>query len=241
MANNGNEMKIPNHLAIILDGNGRWARKQGLIRSAGHQEGAKRLKEIIQAAFEWNIRYLSIFAFSTENWKRPKEEIEYLFSLPKKFFDENLTTFIERDWKVIFSGDLSKLPISVQDICFQTMLKTRNCHHNVLNICFNYGSHDELAKACREIAEEYKAGAIKKEEITPACINRHLYTKELPPVDFLIRTSNEKRISNFLLWQIAYAEIYFTKTLWPMFTKKELKKALDDYAKRDRRFGGIHS
>lgn len=241
MTKRKSELKIPRHVAIILDGNGRWAQQRGLIRTAGHQEGAKRLKEIIQATFEYKIKYLSIFAFSTENWKRPKEEIEYLFSLPKKFFDENLSTFIEKGWKVIFSGDLSKLPVSVQDICYQTMLQTQNGVNNTLNICLNYGGQDEIVKACQEIAILYQEGKIKKDEINRSCIESHLYTKDLPSVDLLIRTSNEKRISNFLLWQIAYAEIYFTKTLWPMFTKNELKKAILDYSKRDRRFGGIHS
>ena len=224
MENTNLTMKIPTHLAIILDGNGRWAQKKGLIRSLGHKAGAKAL---------------SVFCFSTENWKRDKEEVDYLFTLPIEYFNKYSDSLVKNDIKVIFSGDISKLPKDTFIACDAIRLKTSNCKSFVLNICINYGSHDEILMAAKQIASKVKNNELDVNDITKEVFENHLYTKGLPPVDLLIRTSNEQRISNFLLWQISYAELYFTKTHWPAFTKHTLEKAFIEYGKRDRRFGGV--
>ncbi len=241
MALEEKSMKIPTHLAIILDGNGRWALKQGLARTLGHKAGAKTMKDIVEYAFTLGVKVLSLFCFSTENWKREKEEVDYLFTLPIEYFGKYTDKLIEDDIKVVISGDISSLPQETIIACDKAVLKTKNCASHVLNICLNYGSHDEIIRAVKQIANEVKNNQLDINDIHEKTFENYLYTKGLPPVDFLIRTSNEKRISNFMLWQISYAEIYFTKTLWPAFTKKDLKKALMDYAQRNRRFGGVKS
>ena len=239
MENTNLTMKIPTHLAIILDGNGRWAQKKGLIRSLGHKAGAKALKETTNNAFKMGVKVLSVFCFSTENWKRDKEEVDYLFTLPIEYFNKYSDSLIKNDIKVIFSGDISKLPKETFIACDAIRLKTSNCKSFVLNICINYGSHDEILMATKQIASKVKNNELDVNDITKDVFENHLYTKGLPPVDLLIRTSNEQRISNFLLWQISYAELYFTKTHWPAFTKHTLEKAFIEYGKRDRRFGGV--
>ena len=237
---NQQELKIPTHLAIILDGNGRWAQRRGLVRMMGHKAGAKALKNIVNYAFSLGIKVLSVYCFSTENWKRDKEEVDYLFTLPIEYFSKYQERLKANDTKVMFSGDISKLPTKTMLSCDSISLYTKECKSHVLNICLNYGAKDELVRATKLIASKVKSGELNVEDINESTIENHLYTKDLPPVDLLIRTSNEKRISNFLLWQISYAELYFTKTHWPAFTKKELDKAILDYSKRDRRFGGIN-
>lgn len=232
-------LKIPTHLAIILDGNGRWALKKGKKRIFGHKEGVEALRKTLKASFDMGVKYLSVYCFSTENWKRDKEEVDYLFTLPKIYFDKYINYFLEKDVKIIFSGCLDPLPLKTKNACLQAMQKTSHCKKAVFNVCFNYGSHDEILKACKEIAEDVKNDKIKIDDIDEQVFESHLYTHELPPVDLLIRTSNEMRISNFLLWQISYAEIYFTPTYWPDFNEDELIKAFEEYTKRDRRFGGI--
>lgn len=239
MENTNLTMKIPTHLAIILDGNGRWAQKKGLIRSLGHKAGAKALKETTNNAFKMGVKVLSVFCFSTENWKRDKEEVDYLFTLPIEYFNKYSDSLVKNDIKVIFSGDISKLPKETFIACDAIRLKTSNCKSFVLNICINYGSHDEILMATKNIASKVKNNELDVNDITKEVFENHLYTKGLPPVDLLIRTSNEQRISNFLLWQISYAELYFTKTHWPAFTKHTLEKAFIEYGKRDRRFGGV--
>ena len=239
MENANLTMKIPTHLAIILDGNGRWAQKKGLIRSLGHKAGANALKETTNNAFKMGVKVLSVFCFSTENWKRDKEEVDYLFTLPIEYFNKYSESLVKNDIKVIFSGDISKLPKETFIACDAIRLKTSNCKSFILNICINYGSHDEILKACKEISLKVKNNELDVNDINKEVLENHLYTKGLPPVDLLIRTSNEQRISNFLLWQISYAELYFTKTHWPAFTKHTLEKAFIEYTKRDRRFGGI--
>lgn len=239
MENTNLTMKIPTHLAIILDGNGRWAQKKGLIRSLGHKAGAKALKETTNNAFKMGVKVLSVFCFSTENWKRDKEEVDYLFTLPIEYFNKYSDSLVKNDIKVIFSGDISKLPKETFIACDAIRLKTSNCKSFVLNICINYGSHDEILMATKQIACKVKNNELDVNDITKEVFENHLYTKGLPPVDLLIRTSNEQRISNFLLWQISYAELYFTKTHWPAFTKHTLEKAFIEYTKRDRRFGGV--
>ena len=232
-------MKIPTHLAIILDGNGRWALKKGLIRSMGHKAGAKALKETTSNAFKMGVKVLSVFCFSTENWKRDKEEVDYLFTLPQLYFTKYADSLIKSDIKVIFSGDITKLPKETFIACDAIKNKTSHCKSHVLNICINYGSQDEILLACKQIASKVKNNELEIDNITKEIFENHLYTKDLPPVDLLIRTSNEHRISNFLLWQISYAELYFTKTHWPAFNKKTLEKAFIEYTSRDRRFGGV--
>lgn len=239
MENTNFTMKIPTHLAIILDGNGRWAQKKGLIRSLGHKAGANALKETTNNAFKMGVKVLSVFCFSTENWKRDKEEVEYLFTLPIEYFNKYSDSLVKNDIKVIFSGDISKLPKETFMACDAIRLKTKNCKSFVLNICINYGSHDEIVMACKTISSKVKNNELDVNDITKEVFENHLYTNGLPPVDLLIRTSNEQRISNFLLWQISYAELYFTKTHWPAFTKHTLEKAFIEYGKRDRRFGGV--
>lgn len=236
---NKTDLKIPTHLAIILDGNGRWALKRHLKRTMGHKVGAETMREIIDYSFSLGVKVLSLYCFSTENWKRDKEEVDYLFTLPIIYFDKYIDSMVNKGIKVIFSGDISKLPNKTMLACDKALLKTKNCNKYILNICLNYGSHDEIVRACKLIANEVENKQISINDINEKTIQDHLYSKNLPNIDFLIRTSNEKRLSNFMLWQASYAELYFTKTLWPAFTKRCLIKALKDYSKRDRRFGGV--
>ena len=232
-------MKVPNHIAIILDGNGRWAKAKGMPRGYGHIKGCANLEQICYDIKDLGVKYLTVYAFSTENWKRDKEEVDYLFTLPIIYFDKYIDSMVNKGIKVIFSGDISKLPNKTMLACDRALLKTKNCNKCILNICLNYGSHDEIVRACKLIANEVEHKQISINDINEKTIQDHLYSKDLPNIDFLIRTSNEKRLSNFMLWQASYAELYFTKTLWPAFTKRCLIKALKDYSKRDRRFGGV--
>lgn len=232
-------MKVPIHLAIILDGNGRWALKNGFIRSIGHKYGANALKEIVSYSFELGVKYLSLYCFSTENWKRDKNEIDYLFSLISQYLNKYCNDFINKKIKVIFSGDLSILPNETKLACDMVSLKSKNCDKFILNICLNYGSKNEIIRATTNIAKDVKNGLLNEMDIDENTFEKYLYSNGLPNVDFLIRTSNEKRLSNFMLWQISYAEIYFCKTLWPEFTKKDLEKAFVEYGKRNRRYGGV--
>lgn len=234
-----NNMKVPIHLAIILDGNGRWALKNGFIRSIGHKYGANALKEIVSYSFELGVKYLSLYCFSTENWKRDKNEIDYLFSLISQYLNKYCNDFINKKIKVIFSGDLSILPNETKLACDMVSLKSKNCDKFILNICLNYGSKNEIIRATTNIAKDVKNGLLNEMDIDENTFEKYLYSNGLPSVDFLIRTSNEKRLSNFMLWQISYAEIYFCKTLWPEFTKKDLEKAFVEYGKRNRRYGGV--
>lgn len=233
------EMKIPTHLAIILDGNGRWALKKGLARSIGHKVGADTLKEIISYAFSLNVKVLSLFCFSTENWKRDKDEVDYLFSLLTSYLNEFGNKLIEKDIKVIFSGDISKLPKSCMLACERLKLKSKSNKSHIINFCINYGFKDELVKAVKEIALKVKNNNLNVSSIDESVIESHFYSKDLPSIDLLIRTSNELRLSNFMLYQASYAELYFTKKLWPAFSKKDLQKAFVEFAKRKRRFGGV--
>lgn len=232
-------IKVPNHLAIILDGNGRWALKQGLVRTLGHKAGVKTMTDMIDYSFSLGVKVLSLFCFSTENWKRDQKEVDYLFSLATEYFTKYLDRLMEKDIKVVISGDISSLPQETIFACDKAVLKTKTCKSYILNICLNYGGKAEIVRAVKQIANEVKNDNLDINKIDEHSFENYLYTKGLPPVDLLIRTSNEKRISNFMLWQLAYAEIYFTKTLWPAFRKKDLEKALIDYTKRDRRFGGV--
>ncbi|MFN3603461.1 MAG: polyprenyl diphosphate synthase [Leptonema sp. (in: bacteria)] len=233
---------IPVHIALILDGNGRWAQKRNLPRSEGHRQGGENLKKLIDEIFKLKIPYISLYTFSTENWKRPKKEIFTLWKLMKEFFYLYLQECIEKKICIKVSGDISKLPKENQQIIADAVFKTRKNKNLLVNFCINYGSHHEIVHAVNQIFTEKlefykKHGFFKK--ITEKEIEKHLYTYPLPPVDLLIRPGGEHRISNFLLWQLAYAEIYFTDVLWPDFSKEDLLKALDWFSKRERRFGGL--
>ncbi len=229
---------LPKHIAFIMDGNGRWAKKRGLPRSAGHIEGAKNFKKIVRYCKDIGIENITFYAFSTENWKRPEDEVHTIMNLMReylvevrKYFTENTRMIILGD-KGAFEPDLRK---SFEALEEDTIIyKEMN-----MGLAVNYGARDEITHACRMLAEQVKAGSLNPDDITEDMISQNLYTREMPDVDLLIRPGGEYRISNFLLWQCAYAEFYFCDTLWPDFSKKELNAALLEYAKRNRRFGGL--
>lgn len=232
------DYKIPNHVAIIMDGNGRWAQKRRLKRTKGHQRGAKVLKKISEYVYDKKIKVLSVFAFSTENWKRDKEEVDYLMDLFIKVFKDNFKSIKEKGVKIVFSGLKTKLNDKVLKEMEKMTEETKNNKNGVFNICLNYGGQDEIVEATKKIVSDVKEGKIKIDDINKDMYNNYLFN-DLPPIDLMIRTSGEFRISNFMLWQMAYAELYFTDVLWPDFDEKELDKAIDSFNKRDRRFGGV--
>lgn len=224
--------KIPNHLAIILDGNGRWAKKRGLPRTLGHRQGVETLVKIVRCCSDIGIKNLTVYAFSTENWNRPEQEVSYLMNLLEEYFKGLAKKLKNRDIKLKVIGEKSKLSEKIVKIINEVQEDTKNNTGMIFNIAFNYGSKDEIINAMNRMITE-------KVEITKENLDNYLYTNESGNVDLLIRTSGEQRISNFLLWQIAYAEFYFTDVHWPDFKEKELEKALEVYQSRDRRFGGI--
>ena len=227
-----NNLKIPTHIGYIIDGNGRWAKERNKPRSYGHKYGFKALKEIIKASFELGIKYVSIYAFSTENWNRPKAEVEYLMKILRDYIGTKGFLKDFKNIKLNVMGDYSKFPKDLAQACKNTMEETKHNEY-VLNLGINYGGRDEIIRAVNEIKKNEKG------EITADIFDKYLYTAGQPSPDFIIRTSGEQRLSNFMLWQCAYAEFYFPKTYWPDFNKKELIKALEEYSKRDRRFGAI--
>ncbi len=226
-------MNVPVHVGIIMDGNGRWAQRRGLPRIEGHREGAKVTEKIVIAASEMGIKYLSLYAFSTENWKRPKEEINFLFHLMYEYVKSKLYLFLENNVRFRAMGRLWELPDYLQKGFKEMEEKTAHCNGMVAVFAVNYGGKQEILDATNRAI---KAG---EREITEEVLRKYLYIPELPDLDFLIRTSGELRISNFLLWQSAYTELWFTETLWPDFTEEEFKKAIEDFKRRERRFGGI--
>lgn len=231
-------LKIPDHVAFIMDGNGRWAKKRLMPRNYGHREGAKALKTVIRACKDLGIKYATFYAFSTENWSRPDDEVKGLMDL----FDEQLDTlkqYTDENARLIFIGDRSRLSENLQKKMAENEEGSKDNTGLTVLIAVNYGGHDEITRAVRKISALAKEGYISEDQITPELVNSFLDTKDIPPVDLLIRTGGEERISNFLIWQCAYAEFYFCPTLWPDFDKKELVKALENYTSRDRRFGGV--
>ena len=232
------DYKVPNHVAIIMDGNGRWATKRGLKRTKGHQKGAQALKKISEYVYDKNVKVLSVFAFSTENWKRDKEEVDYLMDLFIKAFKENFELVKKKGVKVIFSGVKDILSDKVIKQMNEMTLETENNQNGIFNICLNYGGQDEIIEATKKISEDVKNNKIRTKDINHSLFNKYLFN-DLPPIDLLIRTSGEYRISNFMLWQMAYAELYFTDVLWPDFDENNLEEALKAFKKRDRRFGAI--
>ena len=232
-----NTEKLPNHLAIIMDGNGRWAKKQGLLRAFGHESGTKSVKEIIKACAKLGIEYLTLYAFSTENWNRPKIEVDTLMKILINSLKKELTTLQKNNIKLNTIGNLEKLPQSAQKELLDVIEKTKNNTRMTLTLALSYGSREEIVSAVKDISAKVKNNIISIDAIDDSIINEHLYTQNLPDVDLVIRTSGEHRISNFLLWQIAYAELYFTDVLWPDFKEQNLYEAIISYQKRERRFG----
>lgn len=231
-----------NHLAIIMDGNGRWATKQGKPRVAGHYEGMNNVERITLAADELGIKVLSLYAFSTENWARPKEEVAYLMNLPVRFFDKFMPTLMEHKVKVNIMGFLDKLPRKTYDVVQRAMAETADNTGLILNFAFNYGSRSEITSAVKEIGTLIETGAINSDQIDEEMISQRLMTAsfgEFSDPDLLIRTSGEQRISNFMLWQLAYSELAFSQKNWPDFTKEDLEKIVIDFQNRHRRFGKL--
>lgn len=239
MKNNLDSLYVPKHVAIILDGNGRWAKKRHLPRTFGHQAGVENIRKITLAASELGIKALSVYAFSTENWSRPENEVDYIMKLPGEFEKKFKDDFKEYDVKVMFSGRKSHLSKENLEILERITKNTEDRNGIILNICFDYGSHTEITEAVKLLVQDVVDQKISVNDIEPKDIEQYLYTKDLPKLDLLIRPSGEVRLSNFLLWQAAYAELYFCKTYWPAFSKKDLEKAILDFNKRDRRFGGL--
>jgi len=234
-----NDGKLPAHIAIIMDGNGRWAKKRNMPRVFGHKEGAKSVRAIIEAAAELGIKYLTLYAFSTENWKRPEKEVKFLMGMLKESLKNELPTMMKNNVRLLTIGDIRRLPKKLIDKIGEVKKKTSKNTGLKLILALNYGSKDEITKAVRKIAAEAKSGRLPINLISEDTISKHLYTTGIPEPDLMIRTSGEMRISNFLLWQIAYAEIYVTPVLWPDFRKEELIAAIEEYKKRERRFGGV--
>ena len=228
---------LPNHLAIIMDGNGRWASDKGKKRIFGHRNGVKAVQKVVEEAAELKIKHLTLFAFSTENWKRPREEIGVLMKLLVSSLKSEFEKLLKNRIKLNAIGNIDQLPKIVQDELNYVINKTKNNSKMTLTLALSYGGREELVSTFIKLASKVKNNIISPEKIDQSIINEHLYTHNLPDVDLLIRTSGEKRISNFLLWQIAYAELYFSKILWPDFNKKHLHKAIINYQKRERRFG----
>ncbi len=228
---------LPKHLAIIMDGNGRWAKKQGLLRAIGHESGTKSVKTIVQTCAKLGIENLTLYAFSTENWNRPKLEVEILMKILVNSLKKELETMQKNNIKLNSIGSLENLPKSVQKELLDVIEKTKNNTRMTLTLALSYGSREEILNTVKKISNKVKNNIISVDAIDESIFNSHLYTHNLPDVDLVIRTSGEHRISNFLLWQIAYAEFYFTDVLWPDFSEQHLYEAIISYQKRERRFG----
>ena len=232
-------MKIPQHVAIILDGNGRWAKSKGMPRNYGHIEGAKTVEKICEEAWKMGIKYLTVYAFSTENWKRPQEEVDALMKLLRNYMKTCLKTAAKNDMVVRVIGDKTGLDDDIREKIDE--LEKASANNGGLNfqIAINYGSRDEIVRSVRKIMEDVKNGKIEADQMDEEMFDSYLDTAGIPSPDLLIRTSGEQRLSNFLMWQLAYTEFYFTDVPWPAFTKEELEKAIEKYNGRDRRYGGV--
>lgn len=234
------EQKFPRHVAIILDGNGRWAERQGRERTFGHQAGADNVKTIVREAGHMGIERLTIYAFSTENWKRPQPEVDFLMELFKDYLLRQLRDLMQDGVQLHVVGERGRLSEGLRKEIEACEADTRNNTGLVLNVAINYGGRDEIVRAARLLAEDVQAGHLAPADITEDALQRRLYESDAADVDLLIRTGGESRISNFLLWQISYSELYFTPVLWPDFTVEELHRAVDWFCHRDRRFGGLN-
>jgi|TARA_B100001093_G_scaffold518629_1_gene604188 undecaprenyl diphosphate synthase len=237
MDHNLKKHKLPKHIAIIMDGNGRWAQEKGYTRIYGHNKGVKSVQKIVEESLNLGIQYLTLYAFSVDNWNRPKKEIGTLMSLLVDSLKKEFEKLIKNKIRLNTIGNIKALPKKVRDEIIRVSDKTKNNSKMILTIALSYGAREEIENVIKNIAREVKNNTISIENVDHSIINKHLYTQNLPDVDLLIRTSGEQRISNFLLWQIAYAELYFTDVYWPDFGKKDFYKALFNYQKRERRFG----
>ena len=236
---NENNLKIPNHVAIILDGNGRWAKKRKMPRNYGHAQGSKVVEKICEDAYRMGIKYLTVYAFSTENWKRPKEEVDALMKLLRNYLETSISTSKKNNMRVRIIGDISGLSQDIQEKIRE--LEEASKMNTGLNfqVAINYGSRDEIIRAVKALSKDVLENKVSLENINEELFSQYLDTKGIPEPDLLIRTSGEQRLSNFLLWQMAYTEFYFTDVLWPDFNKDELLKAVEYYSSRTRKFGGI--
>lgn len=232
---------VPQHIAVIMDGNGRWAKKRGLPRTAGHAAGSETFRKIAIYCQDIGVKYFTVYAFSTENWKRPPEEVQALMNLFRKYLKESIETMRQRHVAIRVIGDLSALPQDILDLIQETDAVADSIGENVTTatLCINYGGRDEIKNAVRRIAKQVKEGILQPEDITEDTIGQNLYTAHMPDPDLIIRPSGEIRTSNFLLWQSAYAEYYFTPVLWPDFKPEDMDAAIADFHRRQRRFGGI--
>lgn len=228
-----NVEKLPYHIAFIIDGNGRWAKEKGMPRTYGHKVGVEAVKNTVNNCLEIGIKQLSFYCFSTENWNRPKDEIDAIFDLMKDYLEKFADEYVNKGIKLYVSGDITKLPTDLQEKIVNIVDKTKDNDNMMVNICLNYGGRAEIVRAVNTIINE------KIENVTEKSFKNYLYTKDFKDPDLIVRTSGENRISNFMLYQLAYSEFYFPKTYWPDFDKKELIKALNNYAKRTRKFGSI--
>lgn len=230
---------VPQHIAIIMDGNGRWAQKRALPRVAGHHEGMKNIRTITRCANKVGIGVLTLYAFSTENWKRPRKEVEFLMRLPEEFLTSFLPELMELNIRVRMIGEIDALPTHTQKAVQNAMNTTANNTGMILNFALNYGSRREMVLSVQEIVTQVQNGTLSLEDISEETISNHLMTSQLPDPDLLIRTSGELRLSNFLLWQLAYSEFWFTDVHWPEFSDKDLLEAVESYQSRNRRYGGL--
>ncbi len=232
-------MNIPQHIAIILDGNGRWAKKKGMPRNFGHTQGSKNVERICEDAYKMGVKYLTVYAFSTENWKRPKEEVDALMNLLRNYMKTCLKTAEKNRMRVRVLGDKTALDDDIRNRIAELEEATKNNDGLNFQIALNYGSRDEMIRAMKKMCIDVKDGKLEAEQIDEKLFETYLDTRDIPDPDLMIRTSGEQRLSNYLLWQLAYSEFYFTDVLWPDFTKEDLAKAIEYYNGRDRRFGGV--
>lgn len=232
-------MKIPAHIAIILDGNGRWAKAKGMPRNYGHAQGSKNVERICEEAYRMGVKYLTVYAFSTENWNRPKDEVDALMKLLRNYMKTCLKTAAKNDMKVRVIGDKTGLDEDIRNRIAELEEATKDNGGLNFQIALNYGSRDEIVRAVRRVSEDVKEGKVKPEDIDEKMFETYLDTHGIPDPDLMIRTSGELGLSNYLLWQLAYTEFYFTDIPWPDFTKEELSKAIEQYNRRDRRYGGV--
>lgn len=229
--------RLPEHIAIIMDGNGRWAKEQGKIRVFGHQQGVETVRRVTEACAELGVKYLTLYAFSTENWNRSSFEVDALMTILTRALKSELKTLNDNNIRLAAIGDLTRLPKSQFDALMYAVDNTKNNNRMTLTLCLSYSGRWEITEAVRKIASEVKSGTLSLEQIDENCVNNHLATAQLPDPELLVRTSGEERISNYLLWQIAYSELYFTKKYWPEFSKEDLYEAIINYQNRERRFG----
>ncbi len=226
-------IKIPHHIGFIMDGNGRWAKQRSLPRTQGHIKGADNVEKVVNYCFTKGVKVVSLYAFSTENWQRPVEEVNKIFSILENFLNKYVKSLVKNQIRLIFSGDLSKLSPKLKELCEKRVEETKSFDKGIVNIALNYGGRQEILKACNELLKEGKQNVTFKE------FEEKLYTNGLPDMDLVVRTSGEQRLSNFFLYQASYAELYFTNCLWPDFDQNEIDKALEWYNNRNRRFGDI--